>query len=160
MARTAPVSTGTKEVYSADMPTRTLEDIGDNIEDREPEIIVTDEVKAKSDYLADLAFMEEPVTILIHKGREKHAPRVLDFYCNGKPIWVVVDTPTTVPRKYVEIIARSQPMTVSTESGEEQSDAGAYNRIIRSLYSQFPFTVIEDKNPRGHAWLAKVMRES
>jgi hypothetical protein len=133
MARTTPVSTGTKEHYSDDMPVRQLDSIGDDLDDVHDEIIVSSEEIARKEYLAELAFMEEPVTILIHKGREQYAPKVLDFYCQGKPLWVIVDTPTVVKRKYLEIIARAQPMSIRTESGKEDTDRGAFNKIHSQL---------------------------
>ncbi len=163
MSRVAPVAPKytTKEQHSGDLPTRTLDDLGDDvtIETLPPDVIVDDEALAAKEYLDELAFMEEKVQVVAHRGREKHAPLVLDFYCNGKPFWLRVEEPTWVPRKYVEIMARAQPMDVRTQIDDEQGEKPV-NRIIRSSSAQYPFTVIEDKNPKGAAWLAKVMRTS
>lgn len=162
MARVAPVAPQyTKETHSGDLPTRALDDLGDDVtlDTLDADVIVQDDKLAEKEYLAELAFMEEPVTVMVHRSREKFAPLVLDFYVNGKPIWLRVDTPTTIPRKYVEVIARAQPMDVRTQIDDEQSD-NPINRIVRSMSSQFPFTVVEDKNPKGAAWLAQVMRTS
>lgn len=148
------------EVHTTDLPVRALEPIG---EERSPEIIVaTDADLAAKDYLDELAFNEEMLTVVLHKGKEKFAPRHHDFYVNGKAVWIPVDTPVTVARKYVEVMARSQPMDVRTESHaiDDDQSAGTVNNILRSLSSQYPFTVIEDKNPKGRDWLTKVMREN
>lgn len=148
-----------REVLNTDTPPRVLDALED-LADREPDIIVADKSMASGDYLAELAFMEEPVTIVMHRGREKNAPTHEMVSVNGRNIWVQVETPTRLARKYVEVMARAQPMTVSTASGESPGDELAFNRTSRSLSAAFAFSVIEDKNPRGGAWLSKVMRES
>lgn len=163
MSRVAPVAPKytSKEQHTSDLPTRTLDDLGDDVTlDTLPaDVVISEEKLAEKEYLDELAFMEEKVTIMVHRGREKFAPLVLDFYCNGKPFWIRVDTAQEVPRKYVEIIARAQPMDVRTQIDDEQGEK-PINRIIRSQSAQFPFTVVHDPNPKGGAWLAKVLRES
>lgn len=155
MARQA----STSELHSGDLPLRTLPPIADR-DDAAGEAIVQTEAMPSKDYADELAFMEEPVTVVLHKGRDTWAPRYERFGVDGKPIWVEVGKPTVVKRKYVEVMARSQPMTVATASGEEDSDALTFNKIHRRLSANFSFSIVEDKNPRGHAWLAKVMREN
>lgn len=160
MARTQPVTTGGREYSNADMATRVLDPIEDP-SDRVPEVVQADELELVSkDYAEELAFMEEPVTILLHRGREKFAPRFEQFGVNGKIIWIETNKPTRVARKYVEVMARAVQVDIRTQSGESQGDDLAYNHIDRSTHSSFTFNVIEDKNPKGPAWLAKIIRES
>lgn len=163
MSRVAPVtSSSARETHSADLPITQPPPILDTSE-RDPEVIVTTEAVMTGDYAATLAFMEEPVDILLHRGREKHAPTMYDFHINGRPIWVRVDTVTTIPRKYLEVIARSQPFEVETEVDKNEGkgeNAPVVNTIKRHQSARYPFTVVKDSNPRGAAWLAKVMRES
>lgn len=153
-----------KELYSGDLPVRQMEDVGDGVtlDTLEPEVIVTDENLAAKEYLDELKFMEEPVTIVLHRGREKHAPEYHDFYVNGQAVWVKVDTPTVLKRKFVEVMARAQPVSIETKSHaiEEDESAATINRAIRSLSAQFPFSVVNDPNPKGAAWLAQVMRSN
>jgi hypothetical protein len=163
MSRVAPVtSSSAREVHSPDLPITQPAPILDTGE-RDREVIVTTEAVASNDYVAELAFMEEPVTILLHRGREKHAPTMYDFSIGGRAIWIRVDTPTTIARKYLEVIARSQPFEVETEVDKNEGkgeNAPVINAIRRHQSSRYPFTVVRDENPRGSAWLAKVMRES
>lgn len=146
-----------KEVHSEDLPLRQLADLG---EEREPEIILSSESMAEKDYLDELAFMEEEVVVLLNRGREKFAPKHEMFGVNGQTLWVIVGVPTKLKRKFVEVMARSQPMDVRTNSGEEATDAMTFNRTERSLSSNFSFSILKDPNPKGAAWLEKVMRES
>jgi hypothetical protein len=163
MARTAPVtSSSAHEIHSPELPITQPRPILDG-EDRRPEVIVTTDAVITDDYAAALAFMEEPVDILLHRGREKHAPTMYDFSIDGRAIWIRVDTPTTIKRKYLEIIARAQPFDVETEVDKNEGkgdNAPVLNNIRRHQSSRYPFTVVKDSNPRGPAWLAQVMRES
>lgn len=157
-----------REVHSTDLPITQPPVLSNDLDDdpREAlagEIVVTDEKElTHKAYMDELAFMAEPVKIILHRTREKFAPNAHDFYVQGKPLWITVDTPTTIPRCYLEIIARSQPFDVKTQVFEPApgDDSGVFrNQIQRFQSSKYPFTVVEDKNPRGAAWLAKVMRE-
>ena len=163
MARTAPVlGSSTPELHSADLPIRALEPIVDT-EDRAAEVIVAVDPVLNSGYAAELAFMEEEVTVIVHRQREKSSPAIFDFTVQGRPIWVAVDTPTIIKRKYLEVIARSQPYDVTTEVNRNEDkgeNAVVQNILHRHKSAHYPFTVVSDKNPRGGAWLAKVMRES
>ena len=132
-------------------------------EDLEGEIVEGPEQVQKS-YLDALAFAEEPVTIRIERSSEKYAPKVIDLWCNGKGAEVLqngrwlelkvlpVGIPVTTKRKYVEILARSKVDTVNTRVGDER-DERPINEIERYTSSRAPFSVIEDKNPKGAAWL-------
>lgn len=145
------------EVTNTELPKRALDPIVD-VSDRD-EILIADGSAIEGDYAAQLAFNEEILTILLHRGREKNAPTHEMVGVNGQIIWIPVDTPTKVPRKFVESLARAQPVNINTRSGESSGDDLAFNHIERSLYSLASFSVLEDKNPRGREWLTRVMRE-
>lgn len=151
-----------KEVHTGDMPTRQPVPIVVAPEGpvvREAETIeLADTPMAKSD-LDELAFMEERVTIRVEPLAEEFAPTVLDFYVNGRAEWVPVGQEWTLPRKYVEVIARAQPFKVRTQTGNV-NDEKPENRIVRSQRAQYPFSVLHDPNPRGREWLTRIMRES
>jgi hypothetical protein len=146
-----------QEVTNTELPKRTLDPVAD-LDDRE-DILIADASSLASDYAAALAFNEEPVTILLHRGREKNAPTHEHVSVNGQTIWIPVDQPTRIARKFVEVLARAQPMNVSTDSGESPGDQITFNNVNRSLSSLCSFSVLEDKNPRGREWLTRVMRE-
>ena len=146
-----------REVNSDDLPIRDVPSL--DTEDRGADIILTDAERFTKTYLDELAFMEEYVEVYLNRGREKHAPLFEQVGVNGQIIWIQVETPTRIKRKYLEVLARSMPMDVNTKSGEDSSDALTFNKVDRSLSANFSFSVV-DPNPRGAAWLAKVRRES
>jgi hypothetical protein len=153
------VNRSQREHLSVDEPVRELPPIVDRA-DLEGEAIVADpKLLADQQQIDNLAFNEEMLTIVLHKGREKYSPSHHDFFVNGQGIRLPVDTEVKVARKFVEVMARSQPMDVSTDHETRTNEGDPVNRIIRSLSSNYPFTVIHDPNPRGRVWLASVMRQ-
>lgn len=162
MARTAPVtSNSTPEVYSQEQPVRRLADLGDDVtlDSLQSEIVIAQDNMAFQDYAAELAFNEDILTIIVARGREKHAPTMHDPKVNGVPFWIRCDVPQNVPRKYVEVLLRSQPMDVQTRV-DDGPDGQPINRIERSQAGAFALTIIKDPSPKGRDWMAKVMREN
>ena len=154
-----PVARPNAEIHTGDMATRAVPDVNmDAIEERDDEIILTDGEQFDRDYAAALAFTEEPVTIVLSRSSEKFAPAILDFHVNGKTVWLPVGRPVTVKRKYVEVIARAQPYDVRTSIVKHEDREE--NKVERHTINKYPFSVIRDDNPKGHEWLAQVMRES
>lgn len=105
-----------------------------------------------------LAFAEEPLDIRIEPGRERFAPTTVRLGVNGETKWVPVGTPVRLRRKFVEVLARSQPFSVRTDVGNAMVE-NPHNRLERQAYRQHPFTVLHDPNPIGANWLTKVMAE-
>lgn len=146
------------ELSNTELPKRTLDALTDDPDADRGEILIAD-ASAAGDYAADLAFMEEKVTILLHRGREKNAPTAEMVGVNGVIKWLPVDTPIKIERKFVENLARAQPINVNTRSGESSGDDLTFNHVDRSLSSLVSFSVLDDPNPRGREWLTRVMRE-
>jgi hypothetical protein len=61
-------------------------------------------------------------------------------------------------RKYVEVLARSKPMSVQTKHESAEESLNPQNEVIRTTSSQFPFSVLEDTQ-RGIEWLNRLMSE-
>ena len=146
-----------RELHSDDLPIRDVPSL--DTDDRSGDVIVASP-DIGSDYMKELAFMEEYVEIYLNRGREKHAPKFEQVGVNGQIIWVIVETPVRIKRKFVEVLARSMPMDIRTNAGETDGDALTYNKVDRSQSASFSFSVLRDDNPRGPAWLAKVRREN
>ena len=66
--------------------------------------------------------------------------------------------PTTVKRKYVEILARMKE-TKYTQVTRNPSAPDQIDMVARHGLS-YPFDLVEDKNPRGRAWLQNVLAEA
>jgi hypothetical protein len=131
--RVLPTSLPGRETHTDDVREPALSDIkmpalGEGLPERgDEQVAIADaRVVANNEYLAELAFMEEPVMIRIEPSQEDNAAMTVDCACNGKgaevldartgkwlelnvlPVGLVV----TTKRKYVEILARSKTMRV------------------------------------------------
>ena len=159
-AQHRPVIHARKETHTGDMKTRDVPSVNlsEGEIERDERIVTVNDGAVDTDYLARLKFMEEPVTIRLERSRDKFAPAVLDFYVNGKPIWIPVGRPYTIQRKYVEVIARSQPYDIRTSVVKHEDREE--NKIERHSLNNYPFSVIRDDNPKGSEWLMRVMQES
>ena len=121
--------------------------------------------------LEAMAFQEEPMVILIHRGQDMTSSKTTDLIAvNGVPAemlfkngWVEVGflpkgIAITTKRKYVGVISSSKMESLMTrhEQAHEQEDIN--NRLERSTTSQLPFSVLQDKNPKGVEWLQGVVQ--
>lgn len=124
--------------------------------------------KSREAYLNDLAFMEEPVTIVIAASTERDAPKHTDIVStNGIRAeilmgnkWVQIGhlpraVPITVKRKTANELLRSKQDTVRTVIPNPQAPEPE-NRVEFSTNATAPFQMIKDANPKGAEWLLKV----
>lgn len=138
---------------------------------RESEIIQSVGESVHSDMVSELAFMEEPMTIYIEPSGSEDSEQFAQVAVNGKgaevfdantgkwyPIgYLPVGKEITTKRKYVEVLARSKPQKVKTRVDDPRGDPR--NVVQRFTHSRFPFSVLEDKNPKGRAWLSRIKAE-
>lgn len=121
---------------------------------------VIETVAESSDFgamAANESFMNELVTILVHSTTdENQAPHVI-VNCNGVNQPIMRGMPMQVKRKYVEILARMKETRYSqvtrNPSAPDQIDMVARHGL------SYPFDLVEDKNPKGRAWLNHVLAE-
>lgn len=138
--------------------------------DRTPDIVKADQLPNK-DYMDELAFNEEPVTIRIEPSADKNAAMFHPIWVNGKgcEVWIAgawremtylpVAQVLTVKRKYVEVLLRSKTDTVHTEVKEVEGE-NPKNTIRRFTSATVSFSIIEDKNPLGAAWVNEIRRRN
>ena len=161
--RRAPQELHTDDIKIAQKPViETREDLAD-------EIIIAPEVLMKG-YAEALAFNEEPITIRIERTSEKNPPKVVDAWVNGKGAEVLhngrwlelgfipVGFPVTTKRKYAEVLAKAKIDTCNTNDDRDTTVEHPANLVARSTSSRAPFSVIEDRNPKGVAWLNGLVR--
>ncbi len=108
-----------------------------------------------------LEFMEEPVEVFIHMTNEKDADKIFDIQVNGRPQIFVPGNTYIVRRKFVDGLARAKPVHYENE---EYMDVQNGKPIMSVRHPgrrglRYPFTVVEDKNPLGAAWLKGVLAE-
>lgn len=102
------------------------------------------------------AFSEEPVVIRVHPTGDENAPPMVPVGCNGEVVWLPRGQPVRLPRKFVESLCRYDVRFSSQRANNPNADEGMVQRKRAS--QPYPFTVVADKNPKGRAWLERVMR--
>lgn len=123
------------------------------------------------DYLDELAFQEEPVTIRLEPSSEKNAATAVPIWVNGKGAevfqngrwdeigYLPVARSLIVKRKYVEVLLRTKHDAVQTDILDRDSDRP--NNIIRRFTSAVSsFSILHDANPKGVAWATEMRRRN
>lgn len=162
------------ELFSGDGKIHQHDDlVGDDaLKNRKPDIVTGDRIIAgDNDYLDELAFNEEPVTIRIEPSTEKNAAAHFPVWVNGKgcevliqnqwiPVgYLPVNTVLTIKRKYVEVIMRAKIDTVTTDVVEEPGK-DPINKVKRFTSAVHSFSIIKDDNPLSQAWLLELRRRN
>ena len=130
---------------------------GIEIIDDEPTVDTVSSNVDLRELAASEAFMNEIVTVMVHATTdENQSPHVI-VNCNGVNQPIIRGVPTQIRRKYLEILARMK----ETKYSQRTLNPAAPDQIEMIARSGFayPFELIEDKNPRGRAWLSNVMAE-
>lgn len=106
------------------------------------------------------SFMNERVKIVLHSSIDPNAPPYFRGGVAQDQETVFREIPTYVKRKTLEVIARMKETRVSQDmqrdgNGEilPQSTLRGHTGLV------WPFIVVEDKNPKGGAWLSNILAE-
>lgn len=158
------------EFHSNDVKVRGRKPRNLDVDDNESLVSTVEGLPASdSAYMAELAFLEEPVTIRISPSSEKNPARTVQCWVNGKGAeqltngrwmqcgWLPVGHIVTTRRKYVEVLARAKGETVSTrvvQHGEFEE-----NFADRTASLKYPFSILKDENPRGIEWLQGILQD-
>jgi hypothetical protein len=111
------------------------------------------------DKAAELAFLEELVTIRIHGSGDPNAENPVVLGVNGRQVAILRDQDTIVRRKYVEQLLRSKPEAIATRQ-VRTGDGDVRNIIDKSRSLKYPFSIIRDENPLGRRWEARIRAEA
>lgn len=109
-------------------------------------------------FIADTEFMEEKVLVRVLPSSDPYAEKIVNVFCNGTPQrfprghWVITK------RKFVEVLARAKPFSVSTPQYTD-ANGDQTTRIDITPGTRYPFE-INDRNPIGAAWLTNVMYQA
>lgn len=130
---------------------------GIEINDDVPVIETVAETKDFRELAAEESFMNELVTVLVHATTDENQPPQVIVNCNGMNQPIMRGYPTEIKRKYVEILARMK----ETKYSQFTPNPSEPDRIVMQARHglSYPFDVVEDKNPRGRAWLNNVLAE-
>lgn len=108
---------------------------------------------------ADEKFMNEMVKVVIHPTTDPNASPYALLNVNGERVVVLRNTPTDIKRKHLEVLARLKE-TRWVQSVPDgfigQIDQGSLRGHTGLVY---PFSVLEDKNPKGGTWVANILAE-
>lgn len=109
---------------------------------------------------ADEAFMNERVRIRLATTTDPNAPPEAIVTVNSSAHRAVIPrgVPMWVKRMHVEVLARMRE-TRYTQPTRNPMDPESGNRLIPSDAMVYPFEVLEDPNPRGRAWLERVLAD-
>lgn len=108
---------------------------------------------------ADEAFMHERVKVLIHSTTDANAPPYFRGGVAQHQETIFRDVPTWIFRKTLEVLARmketrvAQDLTPNAQGEITTASLRGYTGLA------YPFVVLEDKNPKGAAWLANILAE-
>ena len=111
----------------------------------------------ESDYVQALAFMEEDIVVMVAETEDQNAENPIIVGNNGIFKVFFRGHPTVAKRKFVDcLIVKSSRVTtpeVTNHGGERE------NQIKQHAAHKYPFTVVEDRNPKGNEWLRRRLAE-
>jgi hypothetical protein len=139
-------------------------------DDREGEIIRPGKPEVPKEYLEKLAFMNEPVTIMLERSQDKNSATVFPVWVNGEKApmlmpdgkwfavgWLPVGEEITIKRSALEVILRCNITTV--EANYTRTPDGDTDNFIKKFSSPIhAVSILEDKNPKGNEWARRVRR--
>lgn len=105
------------------------------------------------------AFMNEFVTVQFHAPSDPNQPTFVPIRAGDLMVSVPRDgRPYVIKRKYVEVVARAK-MTRYSQVRRVLANGEEIVENVPHTALTYPFSVLEDKNPRGRAWLEKVLSD-
>lgn len=103
-------------------------------------------------------FMNEIVTVVVADTTDKNAVRIVPVSINGRTQNFIRGVPQRCRRCYVERLARAKETSYAQDLDPRQGER--LNVMYPHMALSYPFSVIEDANPLGSAWLRKVLAEA
>lgn len=106
----------------------------------------------------DEQFMNEMIQIRVHEDPSEGSLEIICPNVNGVNQPIARGVPVWVKRKYVEALARS----ISTGYRQETPDPRNPDqiRMVPKTVQSYPFEVLQDKNPKGRAWLEAILHQA
>lgn len=106
-------------------------------------------------YEAQLSFNEELVEIVVDESSDPHAENPVPVGVNGQYVYFKRGEATTCKRKFVEALC-ARNVNIRTE--ETRNNLGEMGTNIRSTSAiRYPFTMLNDPNPKGREWLRNLV---
>lgn len=112
------------------------------------------------EHAAALAFMEEKVEVIVHPSPIPDDAPIVETWNDGRRQIFIRGMKQWVRRKFVECLARAKPINYTQQIVKNEQTGDVVQRMIPAQGARYPFSVVTEPNPSGHAWLAKVMAEA
>jgi hypothetical protein len=109
-----------------------------------------------------LSFMEEPVTVIINRGTEKHSPKSIPVGVNGEQLNIPVGIPVIIKRKFAEVLFTCKSDNIETVVEDIYIDGDADKRNMMQTWTtpRFAVSMMEDKSgAKGQHWLSNLMAQ-
>ena len=103
------------------------------------------------------AFMNELVTVRLADTTDENAAQHIILSVNGTTQPMFRGVAQTIKRKYLEVLARCKESKY-TQRTANPNEPDRIAMVQRTAFA-YPFELIEDKNPKGAAWLANILAE-
>lgn len=110
-------------------------------------------------HVEELAFMEEMVDVTVHDSPDKYESKLVSISVNSRTQNFIRGQSISVKRKYVEGLARAKPVAIRSEEFVN-SEGDKQFRYPTSTGLRYGFSIDRDDNPRGRAWLKKILLEA
>ena len=121
---------------------------------------VTDVSKPEfRDKMRMMEFNKELVKVHIQETQEINADQVFFIGVNGKQEIFKRGEIKVVKRMFVEGLARAKPIRYENKKITDENGDEKYVYPARAGL-KYPFSVLEDKNPSGKAWLSHLLRQA
>lgn len=160
-----------RQAHSEEFPIEQKDPIVGDVLIPPHDVVRVDTALRSKDLAKDIAFHEEPVTIRLEPSTDANAPQMIPIWVNGKgcevflrgqwiPVtYLPVGIELTIKRKYLAVLIKAKQDKITTSYGKP-GDENPVNKVNRFTSSYQAFQVMEDKNPKGRAWLSEMRRQN
>lgn len=154
MAAGARGRTEAAEQYLGATPAFSVDDIGVS-----PGAIEVIDSVLTGDKIDIERFMAEKINVIVLESSDEADSEIVETWVNGRVQRFLRGVPQWVRRCYVEALARSK-RTTYRQRLDERVGIQEFNQMRPNHTLAYPFTVLEDPNPKGPAWLRGVLAEA
>lgn len=141
-----------------DVP-RAMKSTGPARDALEDAVIVPAERPINGEKAAMLQFMEMPITVHIHTTSDPTAEQVFEIINGGQREFFRRGETKTVRRKFVDILATRKITTYSQKRIQDKDGIWQDVQVPNSAL-RYPFSVVEDRHPRGADWLTAMLAQA
>lgn len=162
-AKNRPLRSTRHDLETGDQPTgqdrpRKMKSRGPARKSLDPVIIQAVDNPVSRGKMELLAFMEEPVTVVVHESTNPTDEPMPCVWNDGKPQRFMRGQEMTVKRKYIEVLARQKKTTYTQRKEKDENGDDTYIQVPHTALL-YPFAVVNDTQ-KGRDWLKSIMQEA